>query len=121
MALAGLWSAPILAARHGMQAFESVRAAPEGWKVEGAPSAAARLEFRISLFPVSAEPAAEAFYFYRMEDHWDLQLISLPTVLRVENTSRNRVSQFRIEIDKFPASCSPRSAINLAISILNRR
>lgn len=55
LVLVSLWSSNVvLAARHGMQAFESVRAAPEGWKVEGAPPLESKLEFRISLVPVSA-------------------------------------------------------------------
>lgn len=60
----GLWGwATVQAARHGMQAFESIRAAPEGWKVDGAPDPGARLNFRIALVPVSATPATEAISY----------------------------------------------------------
>lgn len=61
LASVGLWaSTTVLAARHGMQVFESIHSAPEGWKVEGAPSSDARLDFRIALVPVSTTPPAEA-------------------------------------------------------------
>ncbi|TLD39767.1 tripeptidyl-peptidase-like protein [Venturia nashicola] len=52
LASIGLWgSATVQAARHGMQAFESIHSAPDGWKPAGAPNPGARLDFRIVLVP----------------------------------------------------------------------
>ncbi|QDS72513.1 hypothetical protein FKW77_000095 [Venturia effusa] len=47
---AALWGLPILAARQGMQAFESFNV-PRGWEVKGAPPADSTLDFWIELAP----------------------------------------------------------------------